>query len=304
MAQLMSWNRDILNAQLIGVAVDSIATEGLALYALNACETLEDYEKLWAELEALHAAIPKESRDDLVHEAMNRELGLWNRFLLPFKGGAPNLAEAVILHEVVASKFQLLRAAVAARHRLIATGALPGAESDFAPLLPDGLPSDIFAAPPAALRFRIDPANGDLVIFSIGPDGLSNDGALVYDPSNGSTSAGDIVRRVPVEREFPFPREGVRAAAAEDLLAQFPNGLPPDIFAMIPNHPLSVSVGRPVKIYSFGPDLDQKVERRLVFRPGEPPVIPLDDPRDPTVPDPRNGTTSAGDLFIVIPPPR
>jgi hypothetical protein len=32
------------------------------------------------------------------------------------------------------------------------------------------------------------------ILWSVGPDGIDNDGEIEYDPTNGSTSGGDIVR--------------------------------------------------------------------------------------------------------------
>ncbi len=78
--------------------------------------------------------------------------------------------------------------------------------------------------------------------------------AIAYDPSNGSVSSGDMFIKVSRERRYPFPREGVSADSAEELLKQFPEGLPPDPFAVPRGKTLGISNTTPVYIYSEGPD--------------------------------------------------
>jgi hypothetical protein len=100
-------------------------------------------------------------------------------------------------------------------------------------------------------------------------------------------SRGDIIIRLPKEREFPFPPGGVKAASREDVLRLFPNGLPEDNFADFPRG-LGISDTSPVRIYSFGPDTDESdgiQDRPEVYY------------------DPTNGIVSEGDLFITLPRP-
>jgi hypothetical protein len=110
---------------------------------------------------------------------------------------------------------------------------------------------------------------------------MTDDGGLVdYDPTNGTRSAGDLVIRIPTEREYPFPREGVRAKDASDVLAQFPKGLPLDVFSgKGSNVALSIvesSTGSPVRIFSFGPTGDEESwkDNLRTYRP--PGMMPFD----------------------------
>jgi len=94
------------------------------------------------------------------------------------------------------------------------------------------------------------------VCYSIGPDKMDDAAQVAYDPTNGTTSVGDVFVEIPRERRFPFPREGVRAADAEDLIRQFPRGLPADPFADTRGRSLTVSDTDPVHVFSIGPDSD------------------------------------------------
>jgi hypothetical protein len=202
--------------------------------------------------------------------------------------------------------------------------------------LPAGIPADPFAAADP-IRFREE--GGDLLVWSVGPDKKDDRGAVTYDPTNGSTSAGDVLLRIPAQRRYPFPEGGVKAANAAELLRQFPNGMPQDLFSVDRNRPLSIldaTTTQPLTIFSWGPDYDQNTarlpaqdkgrsrgrpaaERQLIFqRPasgtGAPPEASgfdpdLTDTRYAGKPfrwdlepryDPTNGTASAGDLFVEI----
>jgi hypothetical protein len=215
--------------------------------------------------------------------------------------------------------FQLIRAAAAARHRFLSTGAFPSTAEEFAPLLPSGPPLDPFVEA-QSLAFRMD--GDDFLLYSYGPDKSDNGGLLVYDPTNGVSSAGDILVRVPPRRKYPFPREGIRAANAAELLTQFPNGLPPDPFHDLKDYSLSIldaTTTRGVAIFSFGPWTAMGSEKSPVAWPGvprqwvfreetDPDPISSADGRDITHNkrnlkehyDPTNGTTSKGDLFIFL----
>jgi len=140
-------------------------------------------------------------------------------------------------HKVADATFAVLRTAVAARHRLLTSGAFPGSPAEFGPLLPAGPLGDCFATS-APLRFLGKPDG--FHIYSFGPDGQDDAGAITYDPTNGTTSRGDLALRIPRERQYPFPAGGMRVNTAAELLKMFPNGLPPDPFADTRWRPLSI----------------------------------------------------------------
>ncbi len=258
--------------RLIGGALRLIACKGLEIYALNCCETSDEFQHLWETLEELE---PKREVRDIAE-------------LLPFPSGEAIKAikDSEIRLRRTDASFQLLRMATAAKYRFVTQQAFPRSPDEFAPLLPDGPPQDPFTTGP--LRFFSDP--NLFTCYSIGSDEQDNGATVSYDPTNGIASRGDIIVEIPHEREYPFPRDGVSAASADELRRQFPNGLPVDPFADTRGKPLGITNTTPVYVYSYGPDTDEWEATQA---------------GDRYVPevhyDPTNGTISPGDLFIAIP---
>jgi hypothetical protein len=270
---------DSLISNLIGIAVRSIAARGLELYALNACETPADFEEFWNTLKRLNYP----SRD------LNmEEMDLLEGPLYPERIGMaqPNLTEALVRRRTSFARFHLVRMATAAKRHFTSLGSFPAKPQDFAPLLAEGPPRDPFSTEP--LRFI--PSSDPFACYSIGPDEKDDMAAFPYDPTNGTLSTGDIFVKIPREREYPFPRGGVHAKNAADLLRQFPNGLPPDPFADTKFKPFGIANTDPILVYSYGPDTDESQARRAGDQ-----YIP-ENPYDPT-----NGIVSRGDIFIQIP---
>jgi hypothetical protein len=141
-------------------------------------------------------------------------------------------------------------------------------------------------------------------------------------PQNGTITDGDIIIEIPEKRVYPFPKGAVKAVNSYDLLEQFPNGLPFDVFADTKFRPLAIlepKDDKPLTIFSFGPDTDEfkNNDYRMENAPGENPLVirtmqkiyqrtdnnnpgkgfwKLDPYYDPT-----NGTVTPGDLCIEIP---
>jgi hypothetical protein len=320
----------VLIVRLIGIALRAIATSGLGIYALNACETPGDLEKTWAEIERLDETPGQEDGRHLT----DGEDSPLRSLMTDYSMYAANLLEARTRHDVTDAKFQALRAGVAARHRFLRTGQFPRSAAEFDLFGVEGLPADDFA-PTQTLRFIL-PEKGEFTVYSVGPDGDDDRAETTYDSSNGSTSDGDLSLAIPREREIPFPKEGVRAATAKDFLRQLPNGLPLDPFSSKKGRPLSIidsTTTQPVVVFSFGPDGDEdRSGTRVPYYGGAgagvlPPTGPglqLVFERSALTPeaqtkafeegkieklewalqpyyDPTNGATSAGDLFIEIP---
>jgi hypothetical protein len=266
LAQSMNAHGTIIQ-RLIGMAIRAISCAGLQIYALNACETAEDFQKSRAMLERLHNTPAQEDGTNIFEDEMSPFVSL----LKPVSGTAvPNYLEAQTRHKITDMKFQLLRMSTAAKYRFITTGDFPSSEKEFAPFLPDGPPPDVFAKN-APLRFTRSSPN-EFTVYSIGPDDIDDMASISYDPTNGTITDGDIVMTIPRERKFPFPRNGVYANSAYDLLKQFPNGLPPDMFTPATYldlysdtrcFPLSIIEStdtHPVVIFSFGPDINYENE--------------------------------------------
>ena len=317
--------------KLIGVALRAIAAHGLSLYALNACETGEDLEEFHTMIERLRC-VPKLEREERIYAdgfpVLLSQLEMSGK-------SSPNYLEAETRQHVSDMKFSLLRMEAAVKYHLFTTGEFPKKGEDFSPFLSEGLPEDVFTqSKPMSYKSL---SNDEFAVYSVGPDNTDDRASFYYDPTNGTVSPGDILTRIPREREFPFPREGVRAKNAHELLEQFPNGLPADSFADTRGRPFSIiesTETSPVLIFSFGPDTNEfdftpytgssteKEEDK--FEPvSTPPPLPdasegrllqwvmrrtEKDPPPPgywklvTCPyDPTNGTVSQGDLYIEIP---
>jgi hypothetical protein len=270
----------ILIDRLIGIAVKAISTRGLAIYALNACESDTEFKQLWEMLDRLEQnEKPDEVRAMMwIERPYDQTIG--PEFL------RPNFEEALTRADVSHDRFELVRMATAAKHRLVSTGEFPKNDKEFAPFLPKELPKDPFADGP--MRFLS--TSDSLVCYSIGPDKTDNRAAIEYDPTNGTLSAGDISIKVPRQREFPFPRGGVRARDIQDFRRQFPNSLPADPFGSS-RGPLATTTtaAGDIYVFSYGPNVDE-------HKPPQPHVLEVQY-------DPTNGTISEGDLLLRIPRP-
>jgi len=265
-----------LIARLIGVAVCGIVQNGLDLYALNACRTPADVERLWRDLESLPADQPDPSVEDLLALEGRSRGELW----------IPNTDEPLTRIRIIKARFQVFRLAMAARHRLLSEGRFPDGPDQLAPLLPEGPPEDPFTLKP--VRFYSRP--GAFFCYSLGPDAMDDRALVEYDPTNGTLSRGDVILRVPARPEYPFPQGGVRADTADEVRRLFPNGLPRDRFGQYRPRveALQVSRSTPVYVYSAGPDMGYDGERAAW-------CFSNDLRYDPT-----NGTVSEGDLFTRI----
>lgn len=234
---------DVLVGRLLGIAARAIAIGGLEQHVLDGCETSAELRTAWDALERL-AHLPGQETGASI---LDREYGLVVAHMKilhrEFIGNIakdvffPRASEHAIRHRVCDAKFDVLRTAVAARYRLLTAGAFPGSPAEFGPLLPGGPLADCFATS-APLRFLSKPDG--FHIYSVGPDGRDDKAAIPYDPTNGTTSRGDLAVRIPREREYPFPAGGVRVNTAAELLKMFPKGLPPDPFADTRGRPLSI----------------------------------------------------------------
>ena len=251
----------ILVDRIIGLdSLLAIAFDGLKIFILNACVSPEDFQETWGVIQKLKNTPLQETGQYLLEGEYPLLL-----CMMEISGkGAPRMSdieEIKTRYCVSDINLQLLRMVVAAKYRLATDGKFPSSEDEFSPFLPDGPPEDSFANG-KPLRF-IQPSDNEFVVYSIGPDKLDDKAKLAYDPSNGAISSGDIFIRIPREREYPFPKEGVKARNAYELLEQFPNGLPGDIFTFTDNtfRPLSIIEStdtKPLVIFSFGPDMNDK----------------------------------------------
>lgn len=319
--------------RFIGMSVRLISCNGLEIFILNSCESPEDFQKVWKVLEKLNAT-PYQGKGTNLFEGEYPLLLTMMKMSISGYFSVSDYEEMIIRSLVPNMKFQLLRMATAAKSRLVTIGDFPRSEKEFGPLLPDGPPPDEFAEGKSLLFMR--PSDDEFIVYSVGPDKKDDKARFAYDPTNGFISTGDIFIKIPREREYPFPKDGVKAKNAYELLGQFPNGLPVDNFADTKGRPFSIiesTENHPVVIFSFGPDTDEAVFRPYVKgSPGgdEESFVPVPTPAPPPnafygrslqwvmrrsdkIPpppgywtlepmyDPTNGTVSPGDLFLEIP---
>jgi len=323
----------VLIRKLIGIAIRAISANSLKTYALNACETEEDLEECREMLSRLHNTPGVDTPENVFAGEFSF---LRSRMRIVKRGffATPNLLEAQIRHRVTDMKFQLVRMATAAKHCVVKKGEFPETKKDLEAFLGDAIPKDSFGKNTNLLYKKS--SKDECCVYSVGPDKTDDKAAFSYDPTNGTFSTGDIFIRIPRQREFSFPREGVRAKNAFELLEQFPNGLPADAFADTKWRPFSIiesAKDQDLVIFSFGPDTDERdydfhsqevgKEGTKAFEPVPTPPPPkdatygrslqwvmrrgeTDSPKpgyyelEPMY-DPTNGTVSNGDIFIEIP---
>jgi hypothetical protein len=144
-----------------------------------------------------------------------------------------------------------------------------------------------------------DPASGNLLLYSIGPDGADNKAARVYDPSNGIASAGDIILEIEREPRYHFPLEpGYQYAGMADFRARYPGDLPADTFvsSLAPGSNLKLKVAEDngqLILWGRGPASEERSDDQLASSGfGHGPAVSY---------DPTNGINSEGLLFAVIP---
>jgi hypothetical protein len=312
LGQLLGEYDSFLITKLIGISLRNLASTTLTTLAANAPLTLEECDKLGLEINRLSTFEISVDRENLFDYDMLAPVPM------SLGVGGANFGEARARHQVAAAKFQLTRTIVAARRALIATGKLPdpATPGSLAPILPDGPPTDCFSPTSSPLKMMANTTSRTLIAYSVGPDGTDDHGRIEFDPTNGTNSTGDITAQLSERPLYPFPRAGVHADTTASLLAQFPAGLPPDVFADTRGRGLSVAqTTDSVVVYSFGPDTDE----HEIAAPG-PGVMGAGLPRAP-IPgltaggvasgaswvhrpniqyDPTNGTVSKGDLITTI----
>lgn len=325
---------EAMTCQLIGIALRAITTASLEMYALNACENREEQSDFWKLLEKLNSLIDYDP--GIFHKTK------WGSIVNLYPAGTIHWSTLIKKEnetrgDVTEMRFQLLRAGAAAKFILSQQGQFPLTEDDYNEYFPQNLPEDIFNKPESLKRSLL---NADtLAIYSHGPDKDDDKSMILYDPTNGTISDGDIFVKVPRQRKYPFPENGLKANTARDVLKQFPNGLPADPFADTKGMPYSIlhtlpdpfekkepGTVTPLVIFSWGPDTDyyksgvaplgpnpvptpapppdaswERAYQRIFMRSRTKPVRPGNWPLEPPY-DPTNGIVSNGDLFIEITP--
>jgi len=289
-------NSRYIISHLIGVAIQSISLKNLETIYLNGYQSPED----------LAEAFERYRQYYLINmDFWDSELG-WSHPAVGTSGGMlANLLEATVRGMVPQAISTNLLTAVSVYHYYLKYGSWP--EENNAGELVSQIPTDPFSGTGGPSKIIGD--GDERIVYSVGPDGIDDQAKIAYDPTNGSVSAGDIWVRVRAEREFPVPSEPVKFNSREEILKQYPNGLPSDPFADTKLRGYVVSDTNPPIIWSVGPDADEQdfsIEEEsdnpvpgfgaAWYHPEEVWMKFQNNPDEPVY-DPTNGIVSEGNLY-------
>ncbi len=231
-----------LITQLIGIAVVSLNIPSLELLVKSGALAQEDHSRVRDEIHSLYNDYLLDSAEQEFARAMyNREASAYSSFN----------GEAQVRRKTVKARLALLSFMADIQLRQLEGAELSeGLIRQF--LLPDPYGED------RNLSYHLD-ESGDYTLWSVGPDKISQEAAIKYDPTNGTWSRGDLILSVHAEREYPFPSspEQLNFNSMEEVLNHYPVGLPPDPFADSRGLSYTVSDTEPPLIWSFGPDVDR-----------------------------------------------
>jgi RNA polymerase sigma-70 factor, ECF subfamily len=236
---------------MFGIAIKAISTAGLKHVFLNAEDGVDIIETYWKDLDEAYTH-DREVTEHFYSPGMSRyrQSSSTSTDSLS-QNHSENITRMYVCHAYVA----LLHSGVAARHYLLTTGDYPS-NSNHTKLLPKGHDPDPFTNFQKPLRPGKNPDN-TWSLYSIGPDRKDNQAQIEYDPTNGTISAGDITFPIPRKRTYPIPPRGKLGKTRDEILLQFPNGLPPDPFANLNDCSYSITDTDPAYIFSWGPDVNQ-----------------------------------------------
>jgi hypothetical protein len=266
-------------------------------------ESAEDIRANWPSLDQLYKLHDRKSESRLGFR-ITTGVG----FPSPSSAFPNSYVEAEVRNKTALSRLALLHTVTALRYQVLKDGYLPPGWGNLE-LLPDGPDPDPFGKRRERLRLLPWRKDVDLVAYSLGPDGEDDRAAIDYDPTNGTISSGDLVLKASDPPLYPFPRRGELGRTRDEVLAQFPHGLPPDPFADTKGSGYAVTDQVPAAIISWGPDVDQSriPGRKLPAGTQAPAGMAISTMPDgsrigypalmPELPyDPTNGTISEGDL--------
>jgi hypothetical protein len=277
---MMGQNPLSSSASVYGWSIYNKVLFGLEQYAFQFMDDETDLQRVWDTLDRLKAAEKPWDPDGFLYIE-----GTFGNIIMDTASLSSWHAVSRRQTHYAQARLDLLRMGVAAKYHLLTANQWPQSAADFAPFLPQGLPRDPYSS--GSLQFLS--TTQSLVCYSVGSDGVDNHGT----PDTPGDENADIVLTVARNRIYPNMRESIRAANTDDLLRQFPYGLPPDPFLGYGRSPMSTTetASGEVVIYSHGPDADHPYGRAK-----QPHSLQLQY-------DPTNGINSEGDIFVRIPKP-
>jgi hypothetical protein len=102
----------------------------------------------------------------------------------------PNFCAANVRELIMATDNRLIRIIAAAQLYYADNNKYPNSLAELAPMYLTSVPKDYFSD--ADYIYFAVPASNTFYVYSVGPDMIDNKNQIVYDPTNGVTSPGDI----------------------------------------------------------------------------------------------------------------
>ena len=102
---------------------------------------------------------------------------------------APNFMEGRTRAHVTEAYWRMTTALAQLMAYRVEKGKFPGSLEEASQIIGMSVPVDPFTLQP--VRYKSDGKHG--VVYSLGPDMTDNQAGVVYDPTNGTVSAGDVV---------------------------------------------------------------------------------------------------------------
>lgn len=147
-----------------------------------------EYKRYWEFCNRVWA-IPYWQRD---YDALNKEgekmISSFHPLLLPLLMSVKEFTERDL---VLKAKLREARLVTALALYKLAAGRYPATLAELVPGYLETQPVDPFGG--GAFQYQLAPGGGTYSLYSVGPDQRNENGSVVYDPTNGTHSGGDIV---------------------------------------------------------------------------------------------------------------
>ena len=173
-----------LIAFLVGIACESLSLK-------QACRLIASGQ---LDKPALQSALERLKRVERTHQTIDGALAAEKAVFESLRAKEPNMQppdflEATTRYKTLLSKLMQTQLAAALVFSKAENGAYPGSLEALVPARLAQMPLDPFSG----ASFSYGAQGNGFCLYGIGPDGLNQSGAVIYDASNGTQSVGDIV---------------------------------------------------------------------------------------------------------------